>query len=73
MTKNSDEVDFDWNDKETVIQQVDAVAVYINTKGNVVIRQAHGMGKDDSIIVIPPSTVQELIFALQRQAGLSDL
>lgn len=61
-------VDFSWDDESAVVvEQVDAIAVYTNPKGRIVIRQAASMGDDDSVIVIPRSQVENLILALQNE------
>lgn len=46
---------------------VDAVAVYRNGDGDVVIRQQSRMGEDDSFVVIPDSHIADLVMCLQNQ------
>lgn len=64
-------MDFNWNgedEKEDVIvPRVDAIAVYSNAIGDIVIRQQDGMGGDDSLIIFPRIHAQLLIDAIQRQ------
>jgi len=64
--------DFDWNadgnKEDVVIPQVDAVAVYQNGTGNVVIRQQDPMGDRDQFVVIPRGSVNTLIKALRAAA-----
>ncbi|OWY35280.1 hypothetical protein [Herbaspirillum aquaticum] len=56
---------FDWNDKDAVVvQRVDAIAVYQNEKGDIVIRQQDSMGEDDHYIVIPPDRVKDVLNAI---------
>lgn len=56
---------FDWNDKDAVVvQRVDAIAVYQNEKGDIVIRQQDSMGGDDHYIIIPPDRVNDVLNAI---------
>lgn len=60
---------WNWNDAaesgEVVVESVQAVAVYVNTIGNIVIRQeSSALEDEDSIVVIPKSGVKALIKAL---------
>jgi len=58
---------FKWlTDDSVVIQRVDAVAVYINERNEVVIRQENQMGDGDAIVIIPIRCVPDLIAALQN-------
>lgn len=58
---------FEWlTDESVVIQRVDAVAVYINERNEVVIRQENQMGDGDAIVVVPIRCVPDLIAALQN-------
>lgn len=58
---------FKWlSDDSVVIQRVDAVAVYINERNEVVIRQENQVGDGDAIIVIPVRCVPDLMEALQN-------
>lgn len=60
--------EFSWTDKDSVvIEKVDAIAVYTNPRGDIVIRQEGNM-EDDSIIVVPQSRLNDLISALRREA-----
>lgn len=60
---------FSWIDCEcVVVEPVDAIAVYTNLKGNIVIRQQSAMGDDDPIVVVPRSRVADIIAALKREA-----
>ncbi|MGV3727750.1 hypothetical protein [Hydrogenophaga sp.] len=64
--------DFDWYsdaDKESVVvPSVQAVAVYINPHGDVVIRQQDPMGDEDSVIVIPRSNAKTIAKAITEAA-----
>lgn len=63
--------DWDWNGpdekKSTVVRQVDAVAVYTNLSGDLVIRQQDSMGDDDSVIVVPKAQGLAILEALKRE------
>lgn len=62
--------DWDWygdSERESiVVQEVSAVAVYQNPQGDIVIRQKSGITDEDSLIVIPPSSIDALIKALRE-------
>ena len=63
--------DFKWHDAESkesvVVPSVDAIAVYSNPDGDVVIRQESRMGEEDSVIVIPRSMIEHVIGALKNE------
>lgn len=63
---------FDWNSEEgkanTVVQSVQAVAVYVNPDGDVVIRQQDLMGDEDSYVVIPRSNAKAIAKAISDAA-----
>lgn len=50
--------------KSTVVRPVNAIAVYTNLNGDVVIRQQGEIGGEDSLVVAPKSAIQDLINAL---------
>jgi hypothetical protein len=62
--------DFNWNDEESkediVIRRVDALSVYGNLHGDLVIRQQDPMGGDESVVIIPIAQVDTLINAIQK-------
>ena len=58
---------FKWDDEELVIQQVDAVAVYRNPHGDLVIRQRDSVSHDDSIVVVPMERAKALRAAIKRE------
>jgi hypothetical protein len=61
--------DFDWNDAkdDLIVPSTQAVAVYLNTAGNIVIRQERDWnGDDDTFVVVPISAGQKLIEKLQE-------
>jgi hypothetical protein len=67
--EDDDSVPFSWKDTQNIIiEHVDAVAVYSNPKGDIVIRQGNSMGEDDAVIIVPRSRAQDLIQALQNEA-----
>ena len=64
--------EFSWGDKASVvIKRVDAIAVYTNPNGDIVIRQQDSMGEDDSVIVIPLDRVEELVQAICAEKDLA--
>jgi hypothetical protein len=60
--------DWDWNSSSAreslVLPRVDALAIYANNNGEIVLRQQGMDGHDDSIIIIPKSQAQEVINAI---------
>lgn len=67
MTESNE---FKWTDKDSVVvERVDAIAVYQNPNGEVVIRQQDPMDDDDSVIVVPKSRLNDLILALQNESS----
>ena len=64
------EVDFDWSSTDVVVETVDAVAVYTNPAGHIVIRQqGTSPADDDSFVIVPRRFVADVIAALQRELG----
>ncbi|MDE2467140.1 MAG: hypothetical protein KGO02_26020 [Alphaproteobacteria bacterium] len=63
--------DFDWSDDECVIlKEQMAVAVYPNSRGDVVIRQEHGWDEDsDRLILIQPCNAKAVADALLAAAA----
>jgi hypothetical protein len=59
--------EFLWDSTDVVIRSVDAIAVYRNKDGDVVIRQQSRLGEDDTFIVVPENNLNELIVALQNE------
>lgn len=62
--------DFKWDELEaeaTVVEEARAIAVYLNPKGDVVIRQqaAYGIDDEDPFVFIPMQRVPVLIARLQ--------
>ena len=59
---------FPWNDPQSVIvKQVDAIAVYKNRDGDIVIQQHRPVAGEDSCIVVPPGEAGNLIEAIRRE------
>lgn len=60
--------DWDWNSasarESLVLPRVDALAIYANNNGEIVLRQQGMDGQEDSIIIIPKSQAQEVIDAM---------
>lgn len=50
-----------------IVNQVDAIAVYRNGGGDIVIRQRHPMANEDPCIVIPLEQAENLIEAIRRE------
>lgn len=61
--------DWDWhsaeNKEDIVFPSVEALAIYLNEAGSIVIRQQDFLGEDDEVIVIPISHAESVIKALQ--------
>lgn len=58
---------FDWADKRSiVVRRVDAIAIYINDEGDIIIRQQHAHQPLDSIVTIPAHSVYAVLERLQR-------
>jgi hypothetical protein len=59
--------DFSWSDDAlVVVKRVDAIAVYRNPDGDIVIRQERRGGADDNIIVVPGQHAYTLVESVQR-------
>jgi hypothetical protein len=59
---------FDWSDKKAlVVRRVDAIAVYMDSEGDIIIRQQHPDVPIDSVITIPAQHAYSVIEGLQRQ------
>lgn len=65
--------DWDWNSasarESLVLPRVDALAIYANNNGEIVLRQQGMDGQEDSIIIIPKSQAQEVIDAMAAMLG----
>jgi hypothetical protein len=60
--------DFNWSSRRVVVKPVDAIAVYKNADGDVVIRQqARPPNQQDSLVVVPLVHAWSLIEALTRE------
>jgi hypothetical protein len=58
--------DYDWNDnRNTIIPQQDAIAIYLNDDGMIEIRQRDPLEDWDSVIVISKTSIPALIERLQ--------
>lgn len=67
------ETEFSWGDKEDiVVRSVDAVAVYANQDGDVVIRRmADFQEQEDAIVVVPRNSVDALVKAIKAAKAAS--
>lgn len=64
------EDNFNWNNNESVVvEPMEAIAVYTNPKGDIVIRQQRGYPDEDVFVVIPRSRVEDVVTALGREAS----
>ena len=60
--------DFSWSDhKSIVVKRVDAIAVYKNGEGDLVIRQENPLGESDRIVVVPAQYAYTVVEAMQQQ------
>lgn len=63
--------DWNWGGQEetqcTVVPRVQAIAVYTNHDGEIVIRQEDATEHGDALVILPTSAVGDLILALQRE------
>jgi len=59
--------DFSWSDDAlVVVKRVDAIAVYRNPQGDIVIRQESRTGNDDNIVIVPGQYAYTLVESIQR-------
>ena len=60
---------FDWAEKKQsiVVRRVDAIAIYRNREGDIIIRQQHAHNPIDSVITIPAPQTYSVIEGLQKQ------
>ena len=59
--------DFSWSDDSlVVVKRVDAIAVYKNPEGDIVIRQESRGNDEDSRVVVPPQYAYTLVESIQR-------
>lgn len=59
---------FDWSDKKSVVvRRVDAIAVYKNAEGDIVIRQQRADVPVDAVVTIPAQHAYSVIEGIQRQ------
>ena len=60
--------DFSWSDpRAVVVKRVDAIAVYKNNEGDLVIRQENPMGDEDRMVVVPAQYAYTVLEAMQQQ------
>lgn len=61
--------DWDWTSasarESLVLPRVDALAIYGNSSGEIVLRQQGMDGAEDSIIIIPKTQAQQVIDAIK--------
>ena len=60
--------DFSWSDpRAVVVKRVDAIAVYKNHDGDLVIRQENPMGSEDKMVIVPAQYAYTVLEAMQQQ------
>lgn len=63
--------DWDWYSDDckesTVVPAVQAIAVYTNNNGDVVLRQQDSMGGEDSLIIVPQSYARTIAQSILSQ------
>ena len=60
--------DFSWSDpRSVVVKRVDAIAVYKNHEGDLVIRQENPTGADDRMVIVPAQYAYTVLEAMQQQ------
>ena len=63
----SEASDFSWSDEAlVVVRRVDAIAVYKNPEGDIVVRQERRSGGDDNVVVVPAQYAYSLVESIQR-------
>ena len=59
--------DFSWSDEALiVVKRVDAIAVYKNPQGDIVVRQESRAGDEDNIVIVPAQYAYTLVESMQR-------
>lgn len=64
--------DWKWHGEEAesiVIPAVQAVAVYTNPRGEIVIRQQDQTGNEDAVVIIPRASAKALAKAITAEAA----
>ncbi len=56
--------DFTWNNESISIPVQGAIAVHLNTYGDLVIREQGDDGDDDNIIIIRKANIPDLLLAI---------
>ena len=65
MAQSHDE--FSWSDETLiVVKRVDAIAVYRNPEGDIVIRQERRGGDEDNIVIVPAQSAYTVVESVQR-------
>ena len=59
--------DFSWSDEALiVVKRVDAIAIYKNPAGDLVIRQERRSGDEDNVVIVPVQYAYTLVESIQR-------
>lgn len=65
--------DWSWSEAQEngdlVVKQVDAIAIYTNTNGEIVIRQRNTI-EEDSLVVFPKEYADSIISAIKDQESM---
>ena len=62
---------WDWsNSDDLAVQSVRGIAVYTNTKGDIVIRQQGEYGEEDSIVIFPKSLAGSVANAIVAESEI---
>ena len=67
IAMSESQADFSWSDDTlVVVKRVDAIAVYRNPEGDIVIRQERRGGNEDNIVIVPAQYAYTLVESIQR-------
>jgi hypothetical protein len=65
MAESQDE--FSWSDETlVVVKRVDAIAVYRNPEGDIIVRQERRGGEEDNVVIVPGQYAYTLVESIQR-------
>jgi hypothetical protein len=71
---NGEASEFSWadDDDSIVVRPADAIAVYTNPHGDLVIRQQN-LTDEDSVVIVPKDYVNAIVEALTREVNLRSM
>lgn len=65
--------DWQWDSEDVIVQHVGAIAVYLNPKDHIVIRQESLIsGEKDDFVIFPPEHARTVAKAILKAAGLPE-